>query len=464
MRGVRLSMMPGNAKEAKRLMAQRHISLAAFVLLAVSAGPALAQINPYAQTASPGPGDNDDEPQAAPSAVPGLIGYSRGLSLGASITSRYEDNLGRQAIPDDGFRIRPQVTGSYGLGFGRGGLFVQGNYARDFIFGNSLIAPADRLMVGGGLDFQLARCTGQAGGSWRRGLSFATDASLFGGFSQETATAGFAAQCRLGGAFSVNGSVLRSDVKTLRNGAAQPFSTAFDMKRWAYSAGVGFGTAALGQMSLTGSISDSTMPGRLLLTPEGLVEDGLTQRSVRLGYQRRLGTKINVSAGVSYLDTQPSSTTTVLFIDGLPQIVDRPGFKGAGYDATIDVNLSPRLGMQLTAGRNTNATGIVGAQFAISTFWAAQVSYRLGTRYTIAAGFNRRDSTYRGAFVSPLDPVRRGSDEFNRIFAQLGGRLGQRLRFSFDVTHNRRRSNPAFLNFNSTGVGLNLGIQLGRGR
>ena len=464
MPGVWLSMVRVNANEVTWPMAARDFSLAAVALIAFSATSAMAQINPYQQTASPGPGDNDDEPLSAPSAVPGLSGYSRGLSLGATFNARYEDNLGRQPIADDGIRIRPQVSGKYGLGFGRGGVFVQGNYARDFIYGNAVIAPADRLMLGGGLDFQLSRCTGQAGGSWRRGLSFASDASLFGGFSQETATAGFAAECRLGGALSLNGSVLRSDIKTVRTGAALPFSTAFDMQRWSYSAGVGFGTTALGQFSLSGSISDSTMPGRLLLTPDGPVEDGLSQRSVRFGYSRRFGSKINVSAGVSYLDTQPSSTTSVIFIDGVPQIVDRPGFKGAGYDVSVGVNLSPRLGMQLTAGRNTSAAGVVGAQFTISNFWAVQVDYRLGTRYSVAAGFNRRDNTYRGAFVSQLDPVRRGSDDFTRYFAQFGARLGQRWRLSFDVTHNRRRSNPAVLNFNSTGVGLNLGIQLGRGR
>jgi hypothetical protein len=84
------------------------------------------------------------------------------------------------------------VSGRYGLGLGRGGLFVQGNFGRDVIYGSNRVAPSERLMLGGGLDFNLSRCTGQVGGSWRRGLSFITEASQFGGFSQETATAGFA--------------------------------------------------------------------------------------------------------------------------------------------------------------------------------------------------------------------------------------------------------------------------------
>jgi Putative beta-barrel porin 2 len=438
------------------------LALASTTLCAAVASPAAAQINPYAQTSNAS-GDNDDAPLRAPSAVPGLTGFQRGLQLGAFMSVRYEDNLLRQAIKDDGFRIRPLVSGSYGLGLGRGGLFVQGNYGRDIIYGSNRVAPSERMMIGGGLDFNLSRCTGQVGGSWRRGLSFITEVSQFGGFSQETATAGFAAQCRLGGAFSLNGSVLRSDVSSNRNATGGPASAAFDVQRWSYSAGVGFGNPTLGQFNLGGSISDSVMPGRLLLTPEGFVEDGLNQRSLRFGYSRQFGSKINVSAGVSYLDTQPTSTVNLIFIDGLPQLVDRPGFSGLGYDVALDFSFSPRLGMAFTAGRNTSANGVAGAQFVVSNSLAAQIDYRLGSRYTVAAGVNLRDSQYRGAFVSPLDPFRRQSDDFVRIFTQFSGRLGERLRFSVDVAHNRRRSNPAILNFNSTGVGLSLGYQLGRG-
>lgn len=434
----------------------------AVTLSPLFAAPATAQINPYAQTGG-GAADNDDDPLRAPSAVPGLSGFRRGLTLGASLSTRYEDNLLRQAVKDDGFRVRPLVQGGYGLGLGRGGLFVQGSYGRDIIYGSRRVAPSERMMIGGGLDFNFSRCTGEVGGSWRRGLSFVTEVSQFGTFSQDSATAGFAAQCRLGGAFSINGSVLRSDVSVNRNAAGGPTTAAFDVQRWSYSAGIGFGNAALGQFNLGGSLADSTMPGRQLLTPDGLVDDGLKQRSLRFGYSRRFGSRINLSGGVSYIDTQPSSTVNVIFIDGVPQLVDRPGFTGMGYDVALDFTFSPRLGVAITAGRNTSANGVAGAQFVISNTYAAQVDYRLGSRYAVAAGVNYRESQFRGAFVSPLDPFRRQSDDFVRIFGQFSGQLGRRLRVNIDVAHNRRRSNPVFLNFNSTGVGLSLGYQLGRG-
>jgi hypothetical protein len=434
----------------------------AAALLAVSAAPAAAQINPYKQTQLTGPDDLDEDAARGPSAVPGLLGYSRGLELAATVSSRYEDNLGRQRIKDDGVRVRPQALATYGLGLGRGGLFVQSSYGRDFIYGTSRLLTTDRLMLGGGVDVKLARCTGELGGSWRRGLSFASDAALFGGFSQEIANAGVAGECRIGGALSVNGSVLRSDIKTVRDSLGGQPSRAFDMRRWSYSGGVGFGTAALGQFSLSGSINDSIMPGRLVPTPTGFVEEGLKQRSARFGYARQFGSKLQLSGGISYLDTRPSSSSTLIIIGGVPQIVERTGYRGIGYDAALDLILSPRLSINATAGRNTFANGLVGAAFTVADYRALVVQYQLGSRYTVGLGVNQRHNQFRGAFLSPLEPLRRISDDFTRIYGQFGGRLGRRLRFSVDVTHTIRASNPSALSYNSTGVGLTLGYRLGR--
>lgn len=153
----------------------------------------------------------------------------------------------------------------------------------------------------------------------------------------------------------------------------------------------------------------------------------------------------------------------ILFIDGVPQIVDRPGFKGLGYDLALDVNLTRRMSLAVTAGRNTIANGVVGAQFTVANTWSAGLDYQLGRRFTVGLGVNGRKSQYRGAFNSPLDPTRRISDDFSRYYAQFGGRIGQHMTFAFDVSHNKRRSNPRFLDFNSTSVGLSLGYRFGRG-
>lgn len=421
--------------------------------------PAFAQIVPT-QQAAPRAGDDDDAPLRAVAGLPGLGGFpGRGLSLTASMLGRYESNLGRRQPADDGYRLRPQLEGAYGLGLGRQGLYIEGSVARDIFLNTDRLGDRDRYAVGAGLAYQLSRCTGQAGASWRRSLQFLTDALDFGGFQQERTGFGLTASCRLGGALSVQGSVIRQLVETERGAGG-----ALDFNSWAYSAGLGFGNAGLGNFSLTGSITDSEMPGRLVITPTGFQEDGLKQRSVRLGYQRAIGSRINVALGVSYINSAPILEETLVIVDDVIQIVPREGFEGLGYDVAVDLMISPRLSIDLTAGRNTFVNPVVGSQFTLADTYAAAVRYRLNDRYGVALGISRRNNSFRGGFVSDVQPFVRISDKIDRIFGQFSANLGRRIHLTLDVTHNRRRSNPAIANFTSTGAGLNLSYNFGRGR
>jgi Putative beta-barrel porin 2 len=431
------------------------LALAFAQLLAV---PAAAQ-----QISAGGPPpvrDNDDGPIRGGGGVGGVGGYpGRGLNLQFNASGRYESNLGRQEIPDAGYRLRPELQARYGIGLGQQGLYVEGTVARDMFFGATNLRDRDRYFAGAGLDYKLSRCSGQVGGSWQRALVFQSEAASFGGFQQDRTSLGVNANCRIGGALSVEGSVSRLNFST-ENGA----SDAFNVNSWNYSLGLTLGSSTLGQFSLTGSLSDSQMPGRQVVTPNGLVDDSLTQRNVRVGYRRAFGSKINLSLGVSYIDSQPGTDEQVVLIDGVPRLVARDGFSGAGFDAALDLMLSPRLELQFTTSRSTFANPAVGAQFAIATNYAAVANYRLNERYTVSVGVTRRENRFRGGFASALDPVVRVADNLDRFYAQVSSRLGRRLRLSMDVSHNRRNSNPSVLNFSSTGVGLNLGLQFGRGR
>lgn len=419
--------------------------------------PVQAQsLNPY--NPPPVVNDNDDAPLRAGPNLPGLAGFpGRGLHLGLAVISRYETNISRSVVAEGGYRVRPQATAGYGLGMGRQGVFIEGSVGRDIFYGTDFQPDRNRFQLGAGVDYQLSRCTGQTGASWRRSLAFQSDAAAFGGFQQETTAFGLTASCRIGGALSVNGSVVRTLVDT-----EAASGNAFNVNNWTYSAGLGFGSAAFGQISLGASQTDSQMPGRLILTPQGVFEDGLRQRNVRLGYSRQLGSRINLSLGASYLHTEPSTDETVLLIDGLLQVVPRDSFRGLGYDAALDFNLSPRLGFQLTAGRSSFANPQVGSRFTVSDNYAAAVSYVLNDRYSVSAGYTRRNNDYRGGFVSTLDPLIRVSDKLDRYYGRLSAKLGRRLRLGLDVTHNRRRSDPAVLSFSSTGAGLTLNFDLGR--
>lgn len=440
-------------------LAGTGLRLAALWALAFWLAPVAAQ--QISAQSSPSLGDNDDGSPRGPASLAGVGGFpGRGLQLGINVAGRYEDNVTRQQIADPGYRLRPQVNARYGIGLGQQGLFVEGLVARDMFFGGGpRLRDRDRLQAGAGLDYRLSRCSGQLGGSWQRSLVFQSDAVVFGGFQQDSTRAALSASCRISGALALEGSISRQIFKT-EFGAGN----AFNVNSWNYSTGLSLGSSALGQFSLTGSISDSRMPGRQVITPAGIVDDSLTQRNVRLGYRRAFGSKINLGLGISYIDSKPGTDEQILLIDNVPQLVARESFKGAGFDVALDVALSPRLGLEFTSNRSTFANPNVGAQFAVATNYAVQANYRLNQRYSVSAGVTRRENRFRGGFSSALDPLVRVSDTLDRIYAQFAGRFGQRLRLSMDVTHNRRTSNPVALNFSSTGVGLNLGLQFGRGQ
>ena len=423
-----------------------------------AAWPVAAQINPYQQAPPPSASDTDDDGVSAGGSVPGLSGFNgRGLAVSAAINSRYESNLARRQPADDGLRFQPRISADYGLGSSRLGFFVGGSYGRDIILGNRFFAGGNRSSANAGVDFQLSRCGGEAGGSFRRSLNLRADSTLFGAFQQESTAYGIGVRCQIGRALSINAGYTSTSAQTERG-----TSQALNVDAKTITGGVTFDGRGLGLFSLSGSLGDLDFPGRLVVSPDGLVEDGLEQRTLRAGYIRRFGARLVISLGVSLLDNQPGVRSSLVIIDGIPQFVDRSGFTGLGYDVSTDLQLSSRLGLSFSATRNVNSNPFVGSFLVISDGYAVSANTKLG-RYDLAAGARVRRSEFQGAFASEFDPLPRRNDTLQSYFIRLGGRIGNRIRATVEVNHNRRRGNPAIFNFNSTGVGLNLSTAFGRG-
>lgn len=436
----------------------KAVMLAAAGLAAIAAAPACAQLNPYRQAAPQGATDTDDASTTASGVVPGLTGFSgRGLAISASVNSRYETNLSRRQPVDDGFRFQPRITADYGIGSTRLGFFVGGSYGRDIVRGNNFFGGGDRSSANAGVDFQFSRCAGEAGASFNRSLNFFGDVAQFGGFQREATAYGAGARCQLGRALSLN-----LGYTDTRSQFGRGVSQALNVNSRALSGGLSFNGNALGQVSLSGSLSNIDFPGRLVVTPTGPVEDSLSQRNLRLGYARNFGSRVSVSLGVSWLDSQPGTESSLIIIDGVPQFVDRSGFSGLGYDASTDIRLSSRLGFSFNVNRNVTNNPFVGSFFVISNGYGFSVNTKVG-RYDLRAGANIRRNQFQGAFASQFDQAPRRNDTFQSYFARLGGRIGKRINAGIELNHNRRKSNPALFSFTSTGVGLNLGVAFGRG-
>jgi hypothetical protein len=401
-------------------------------------------------------GDTDDQPLGAGSAVPGVSGFrGRGLALGASFETRYDDNLSRFAVKDDGFRLRPEARGSYGLGSERLGLFVNGSVGRDIVIGNDFQRGRNRYAIDGGVDFAVSRCDGEVGGSFNESLLFLGDVAQFGQLPQRNTTAGVAAGCRIGRALSITGSVARQTSTITTH-------PAFDFRSWDYRLGLGFGNERLGRFGINAFRSDTTQPGRLVITPDGVRPEGFQQSTVGFSYSRTLGQRGSVQLGVTYIDSQPSIAASLLLIDGVPVFVERQGFSGIGFNGLLLLQVTPRLSLDLAADRSAVPVPQIGALFNVREGFQVAARYNLGARKQLAGGFEWRRNDFRGSFANDAEALPRSDDRFQRIFASFSGQLGQRVRYTFDVAHSRRRSNPALFNFDSTSAGLVLSVDFGR--
>lgn len=449
----RLHMLGGMA--ARAVMAVGPLALLVAAPVAAQTLPRTAATGTNSSTITVADTEDLEEGSSGVAGLPGFPG--RGFHLDAQVQTRYDDNLSRRPVKDDGVRIRPKVAGSYGLGAGRIGLYVSGNYGRDIVRGNQLFRGADRHYYGAGVAAQLARCNIDGGLSFRQNLMFTADVGLAGQNERSSTQYGAVVGCQFGSSIGINAGVTRGDIRLVRRVTA-----AFDSDRMTYTAGLSFTRPALGSLSLNASVSDVEFTGRQVVTPDGLVDDGLQQSSLRLGYQRQFGSRIGMTVGVSYLDVTPSSDQSILVVDGVAQVVDRSQFSGIGYDGSLSLRLSPRLSLSASASRNVRSNGLVGAQFMVMELMEFGGTYQISKNLDFSTGVNLRTTQFRGAVVSVLEPQRRDRDRFQRYYANLGMGLGRRLRLAIDLSHNQRRSNPSLFNFDSTAVSMSLGFKLGK--
>lgn len=402
--------------------------------------------------------DTDDQALGGGGGVPGVSGFQgRGLGASLSFDTRYDDNLSRFPIKDDGFRMRPQVQANYGLGSQRLGVFVNGSLGRDIVIGNGFQRGSNRYGIDGGVDFAVSRCDAEVGASFSQNLLFLGDVAQFGQVQQESTTAGVSAGCRIGRALSITGSVSRQ-TSSLGN------NPAFDFRSWNYSAGAGFGNERLGQFGINASRGDITMPNRLVITPGGLRPEGFQQNLLGVSYGRTIGTRGSIQFGVSYIDSQPGTDAQLVLIEGVPVFVARQGFSGLGFNGLVLLKVTSRLAIDVAFDRSANPVPQIGALFNVREGYQVGARYELGQRGAVSFGYENRRNDFRGSFANDFEGLPRNSDRFTRLFASFSGRLGNKIRYTFDVAHSSRRSDPAVFDFDSTSAGLSLSMGFGKGR
>lgn len=422
---------------------------AVFALALVSA-PVAAQLS-----------DNDDGPPLQGGILTTQVTEGRSWSANFALTSLSDSNFRRTSGPnqESSTRISPSVNASAGMPVGQQQLFISGNYGRDYTINNSDFNRS-RWSLGGGVGWRLgARCSGVVGAEASERLNLVFDQSAFSSNIRRTSAISATANCQSSAGLGFGGSF--GQINATNN---RPQQAVFDVKTTLLSANISYGNQAIGQFSIGGSMNDAEYSNRFVLTPDGIVTEGVNLLNGRIGYSRAVGTRFQVTLGISYLESRPKPGVVLQFTpDGQIVAVERTVLTGNGYDISLSYSASSRLSLAVGASRNARASPNAGALFTVQNIFFGNLTYNLGTSMSFSTGINYRIADYVDAFASVAEPVPRVSDNFMRVYAGMSYSPKELFSTSFQLAYNQRRSDPALYNFNSFTALISLNVRLRKG-
>lgn len=399
----------------------------------------------------------DNPPVVAGSPLQTAIVEGRAWTVEGRFGSLYDTNFRRTITPESAVRLSPLVHVGAGLPIGRQQIFIGADFGRDIVV-NQPLFTRNRFAIGGGVEWRLGtRCSGVVGGELLKRMVMVDEQAELTTTVQTTEVVAGSVGCTTATGLGFGGSFVKS---SLTNDTVE--REPFDLRSTVFAPNISYGTPAIGQFSLTATINNTKYPNRLALTPDGLFEEGIRLFQGRIGYQRSLGSRLQVAVGLSFLKTQPIPQAVISIINNQPVFAPRESFSGGGYDGSITYNPSTRITVNVVASRNVNASANIGAQFVIRNAYGADIGYRIGPSLNFGIGGVISRNQYKDTFVTP-GVVPRTSDNNKRAYASLDYSPVPLYSIGVEVAHQLRRSDVPEFNFDSTTARLNLRVKFGRG-
>lgn len=392
----------------------------------------------------------------------------RGYSLNASLATLYDSNIlrvGNGFQPRPGaqksdFRFSPTVTGNISLPFGRQQFFAGATIGTDLYAANGQL-NRNRYIAGGGLNVRAGSlCTATVAANFSSRQVLLSQLAEAVPNAQDTLSYGMSANCQAPAGLGAGITLRRTNTSN-----SAPERSDFSVDQTIISPQISYARPTLGTFSLSANLNYVTYPQRFVVDTDGMVqEDGANIFSGRFGYQRAIGSRLSLTAGLSYLQSTPQPNI-IIAEDGTTGALfplDRQTFSGLGYDFALAYTPSPRLSADIVFSRNSTASPNVGALFQIQTAIGADVSYRLGSAITVAVGgtYNIRD--YQGGFSSPDEEIPREQDNISRIYGRISYNPRKFYSIGLILAYQNRNSNPDEYSFDSFSALLNLSVNFGR--
>jgi hypothetical protein len=394
----------------------------------------------------------------------------RGYEVNASLNTLYDSNilrLGEGQTPRPGaqasdVRFSPVVSGNIGLPVGRQQLFAGALLGGD-VYGANTQLNRIRYAVGAGANLSAgSRCTGTIAANYTSRQIIVSEESEVIPNARGVLGYGLSANCQSPG--GLGGGVALRQINTYNSAPARE---SFDSESLLISPYISYGRPTLGQFSLTANLNYVKYPNRVILDPNFQTKtDGTNIFSGRLGYQRGLGSRLQIAAGVSYLETSPQPPV-ILAEDaelGILFPLQRDKFSGMGYDFSLTYNPGTRVSATTYLSRNVQASTNVGALYQVNTSFGADVNYRIGSSFTWSMGGTYTIRDYAAGFGSPTEVVPRIKDNIGRVYGRLSYAPPRLYSISLLMAYQNRDSNPVLYSYNSFSALLSISFDLGSQR
>ena len=414
-------------------MRHKGFALAALIGAAASASAASAQILP----------DQMVGPR-----------LKRTVDITATAAVEYDTNVARTSealaaqenIRPEDTTYTPSIYAHMLLPVGRQAVFLDGSVGYTGHQYNTRLdnTHAD---IKGGVGNSLGPCGTVLSGDYSRGRSEFGNNLLVTNVAniQEVQKLGFGIACRRAAGLGIFADATRS-----WSSNSLPQTANGNYVSTVYTGGISYQRPSFGSLSLTASDAKTDYSAdniAALLVGSSSFE----AKSGGVSFQRRLGGRIQASLAASYTKAETQQALPVGAT--IPSSRD---FSGLTYSGDISYRASSRLEGHMGFNRSVNPSQITGGSFEIDTEYQLGVTYRLGTRITLALTGRDRETIVHGDIPAILAATTLTEARSKTIQASADYRLNKRLSFILSARHETRDANNSLFAYDDDGVGLSV--------
>jgi hypothetical protein len=370
-------------------------------------------------------------------------GGARTMQVGLRLAGSYDSNISRSSkalalsrgLSQDDYLLTPAITANILQPLGRQAIFLQGSAGYDYHRYNSQLDRGRADITGGGYA-AFAGCREGVTANYRASQSdLATlDVRTTKNLQQSTGVS-VALDCSRPNGLS--GSVVAAHVDT-KNSA--DVLTESDLTTENVGVNVIYGNPTLGYVSLTYAYATTEFPNRII--PGRPIGDGFFTETIGGGYERNFGTKLTVAGQLSRTELKREFSAP-----GTPLKTN-----GTTYAANVEYRLGSRIRLRASANRAFVPSQQVGKTFDRNTDLQGSITYNLGSRFVLNAGYDRKDLKSNGDTASNLIVVT--NSRTKAAFGAVTYKANRRASLVLDLRHEDRKANLPSFNYTATRVGL----------